>query len=77
MRIVALFTLVIPGILATLGVKLMRDSLFGVLFPIFFHVGIQFVAGLIFFVAGLIFIGGFILHRDRKRNLTKGRFNRK
>lgn len=73
MRVIALLILVIPGILATYGIKLMRDSIFGDYYPIFFHIGIQFVAGLIFFLVGLSFIAGFIFYRDRKRNFTKGR----
>ncbi|MCP8616803.1 DUF2627 domain-containing protein [Salirhabdus salicampi] len=73
-RFIALIILVIPGIIATLGIKLMRDTLFAILHPIFFHLVIQFIFGLLFFLGGLAFIGGFILHRDRKRNLTKGRF---
>ncbi|WP_053219271.1 DUF2627 domain-containing protein [Virgibacillus senegalensis] len=74
MRLIALIILVIPGIAATLGIKWMRDAFFGEYHPWFFHVVIQFAAGLIFFLAGIAFIGGFILFRDRKRNLTKGKF---
>ncbi|WP_226035074.1 DUF2627 domain-containing protein [Aquibacillus saliphilus] len=74
MRLVALVILVIPGLVATLGIKLMRDAVFGLFYPILFHSAIQFVVGLLFFLGGIAFIGGFILHRDRKRNLTKGRF---
>ncbi|MBM7569720.1 DUF2627 family protein [Aquibacillus albus] len=74
MRIIALLLLVLPGILATLGIKLMRDAAFAEFYPYFFHLSIQFIVGLLLFLGGLGFIGGFILHRDRKRNLTKGRF---
>src|SRR5699024_6893805 len=49
----------------------MRDALFAEFYSIFIHEGIQFVVGLIMFVAGLSFIGGFIYHRDKKRQLTK------
>ncbi|WP_138415893.1 DUF2627 domain-containing protein [Aquibacillus sediminis] len=76
MRLLALLILVIPGVIATLGVKLVRDALFGVFYSIFFHLSIQFIIGLLFFFIGITFIGGFILHRDRKRHLTKGRFKR-
>lgn len=76
-RFFALLVILIPGVLATYGIKLMRDALFGELTPIFFHVLIQLIVGLLFFLFGLFFIGGFILHRDRKRNLTKGRFAKK
>lgn len=74
MRLIALLILVIPGIVAVYGIKLIRDALFGEFHPIFFHMALQGIVGVIFVVGGLAFIGGFILHRDRKRNLTKGRF---
>lgn len=74
MRLIALLILVIPGIVAVYGIKLIRDALFGEFHPIFFHMVLQGIVGVIFVVGGLAFIGGFILHRDRKRNLTKGRF---
>lgn len=66
-RIFAVLLLVIPGIISAYGIKLMRDSLFGELYPIFFYLGIQFFIGVIFFLGGIAFIGGFIVHRDRKR----------
>ncbi|MGP4042300.1 DUF2627 domain-containing protein [Gracilibacillus sp. D59] len=72
MRIIALLILVLPAALATYGIKLMRDAFFGELTAIFMHVIIQFIVGLGLFVGGLYFIGGFILHRDRKRHLIKG-----
>ncbi|WP_163537726.1 DUF2627 domain-containing protein [Gracilibacillus sp. YIM 98692] len=72
MRIIAFIILVLPAIFATYGIKLMRDAFFGELTFIFFHVIIQFIVGLILFIGGLCFIGGFILHRDRKRKLVKG-----
>ncbi|WP_077621629.1 DUF2627 family protein [Sediminibacillus massiliensis] len=73
MRLFALIILLIPGIIATLGVKLMRDAIFGDFYSMFFHIGVQFVFGLIFFLGGLTFIGGFIFYRDKKRNLTKSK----
>ncbi|WP_186578021.1 DUF2627 family protein [Aquibacillus kalidii] len=76
MRFFALLLLVVPGIIATIGIKLIRDAFFGISYPIFFHIAIQVIIGIIFFLIGLTFIGGFILHRDRKRNLTKGRFGK-
>lgn len=75
-RIIALILLVIPGIVAGYGIKLMRDMLFGVLqFP-FPYLWLQFLAGLILFVGGLGFIGGFIFHRDRKQNKVQDRFKK-
>lgn len=76
MRLIALLILVIPGIIAVYGIKLIRDALFGEFHPIFLHIGLQGLAGLLFVIGGIAFIGGFILHRDRKRNLTKGRFKK-
>lgn len=70
-RFIAISLLVAPGILSAIGVKLMRDTLFNDFHPMFLHIGIQFVAGLIFFLIGIIFITGFIVHRDRKKNLVK------
>ncbi|WP_082233893.1 DUF2627 domain-containing protein [Halobacillus massiliensis] len=77
MRLIALLILVMPGIMAVIGIKLIRDALFNVFHPIFLHVAVQGIVGLLFVIGGIAFIGGFILHRDRKRNLTKGRFKKK
>jgi hypothetical protein len=75
-RIIAIIILFIPGVIAAIGIKLMRDSLFTSFYPIFLHSSIQFTIGLILFLAGLAFIGGFIVHRDRKQQKTKqGRRN--
>ncbi|HLR08204.1 MAG TPA: DUF2627 domain-containing protein [Bacillota bacterium] len=71
MRIVAVLLLVIPGFIAAYGIKLMRDSLFNAYFPIFVNSGVQFIIGFILFVAGITFVGGFIVHRDRKKQKNK------
>ncbi|WP_318036078.1 DUF2627 family protein [Halobacillus salinarum] len=55
----------------------MRDALFGIFHPIFLHIVIQGFAGFLLLIGGIGFIGGYILHRDKKRNLTKGRFKQK
>jgi hypothetical protein len=73
-RLIALIIMLIPGALAALGIKLMRDMLFGILQPPFYALWLQFIAGLLFFLGGLGFIAGFILHRDRKRNKVQDRF---
>ncbi|MYL33539.1 DUF2627 family protein [Pontibacillus yanchengensis] len=73
-RIIALFILVIPGALAVLGIKIMRDTLFGIEYPILFTLWFQFIAGFLLFLLGLAFIAGFILYRDRKLGKTEGRF---
>ncbi len=75
-RIVALVIMLIPGALAALGIKLMRDMLFGILQPPIPYLWLQFILGFLLFVIGLGFIGGFILHRDRKRNKVQARFKK-
>jgi hypothetical protein len=76
-RIIALIILLIPGFLAALGIKLMRDMTFGILQAPFSFLWLQFLSGLIFFICGLGFVAGFILHRDRKRNKVQARFQDK
>jgi hypothetical protein len=73
-RIIALIIMFIPGFIAALGIKLMRDMVFGILQSPFTLLWIQFLAGLIFFLAGLGFVAGFILHRDRKKNKVQAIF---
>ncbi|WP_373892724.1 DUF2627 domain-containing protein [Virgibacillus natechei] len=75
-RIIAVSLLFIPGILAAYGIKLMRDSLFNEFNPIFFHAGIQFFIGALLLVGGIWFIGGFLVHRDKKKNLVGKRHKR-
>lgn len=70
-RLIAVLMLFIPGIIAAFGIKLMRDALFAEFFSIFYNVGIQFIIGFILFSLGTAFLGGFIFHRDKKRNLIK------
>jgi hypothetical protein len=70
-RIIAALTLFVPGIIAAIGIKLMRDTLFDEFHPIFIHASIQFAIGLILFIGGLTFLGGFIIHRDRKKQAEK------
>src|SRR5699024_1263267 len=69
LRIIAVIILFIPGVIGAFGIKLMRDALFSDFYPIFFHIGIQFVIGFIMFIGGLAFIGGFLYIRDKKKNL--------
>jgi hypothetical protein len=73
-RIIALVILLIPGVFAALGVKLMRDMVFGILQNPFPFLWLQFLTGLLMFLIGLWFVAGFILHRDRKRNKVQSRF---
>jgi hypothetical protein len=76
-RIVALVIMVIPGILAALGIKLMRDMTFGILQSPIPFLSLQFILGLFLFLGGLSFIAGFIFYRDRKRNKVQKRFTKR
>lgn len=71
MRIIALVILFIPGVIGAYGIKLMRDALFSDITPFLVNPSLQFIVGFILFAAGLAFIGGFIVHRDRKKQLGK------
>lgn len=76
-RFLALIILLIPGVLAVIGVKLMRDSVFDILQPVFPWLWLQVVCGLLFFLFGISFIGGWIFYRDRKRHYVADRFRKK
>jgi len=76
-RIIALIILVIPGFMAALGIKLMRDMTFGILQKPIPFLWLQFLLGLVFFISGLSFVAGFIFYRDRKRNKVQQRFQGK
>ncbi|MGG3802995.1 DUF2627 domain-containing protein [Metabacillus fastidiosus] len=73
-RLIALIIMLIPGLIAALGIKLMRDIFFGVLHSPIPSLSLQFLLGFIFFIAGLGFIAGFIFRRDRKNNKVQQRF---
>ncbi|MGG3450114.1 MULTISPECIES: DUF2627 domain-containing protein [Bacillaceae] len=76
-RIIALLILVVPGFLAGVGIKLMRDMLFGILQPPFPFLWMQFIAGLLLFLGGLGFVAGFIFRRDRKQDKVQPKFQNK
>lgn len=76
-RLIALLIMVIPGIAGVVGIKLMRDVLFGILHTGFYALWLQFLAGLLFFIGGLSFVGGFVFYRDRKRNKVQNRFQKR
>jgi hypothetical protein len=76
-RILALFIMVIPALLAVYGVKLMRDMTFGILQPPIPFLWLQFLIGVILFLGGLSFVAGFIFYRDRKQNRVQKRFTKK
>lgn len=73
-RIIALIIVLIPGILAVYGIKLMRDMVFNIAHPLFPALWMQFLAGLFLFFIGLWFVGGFIFYRDKKRKRVQTRF---
>ncbi|WP_339228072.1 DUF2627 family protein [Oceanobacillus sp. FSL K6-2867] len=70
-RFLAILLLFIPGVIAAIGIKLMRDTIFDEFYAYFFYPGIQFTIGLLLFILGLLFLGGFIIYRDRKRQKIK------
>lgn len=74
-RIIALIIMVIPGLIAAYGIKLMRDMTFGILQPPIPFLWLQFILGLLFFLGGLSFVAGFIFYRDRKRNKVQKKFS--
>ncbi|MGQ9009459.1 DUF2627 domain-containing protein [Bacillus stercoris] len=76
-RLLALLILVIPGAISALGIKLMRDTLFGHAIKPFSALWLQGLSGFIFFVIGLYVLAGFILYRDRKRNQVSPRFRKR
>lgn len=75
-RIIALMIMVIPGVFAAYGVKLIRDMVFGILHAPLPYLWLQFIIGLLMVILGVGFIAGFILHRDRKRNKVQSRFQK-
>ncbi|MGG0027636.1 DUF2627 domain-containing protein [Bacillus safensis subsp. osmophilus] len=76
-RILALVIILIPGALAALGVKLLRDTVFGIIIEPFPFLWLQGIAGLVFLGVGLYVVAGFILYRDRKRNKVTTRFKQR
>lgn len=73
-RFIAFTILFIPGAIAAYGIKLMRDMLFGIHQPPYPTLWLQSIIGLVLTIGGIAFIGGFILHRDRKRKKVQDRF---
>ena len=76
-RLAAFIVLLIPGLFAAGGIKLMRDSIFGILFNPFPVIWLQFLIGFIMFSAGIGFFAGFLLRRDRKNGRVQPKFNKK
>ncbi|QTD41738.1 DUF2627 domain-containing protein [Sporosarcina sp. Te-1] len=76
-RLAAFIVLLVPGLMAAFGIKLMRDSLFGVLFSPFPFIWLQFLIGFLLFAAGLGFFAGFLLRRDRRKGRVQEKFQEK
>lgn len=76
-RTLAFLVLLIPGLMAAGGIKLIRDTIFGKLIGPIPFLGLQFVFGIILLVIGLGFFAGFLLHRDRKNGKVQPRFANK
>ncbi|HLR11065.1 MAG TPA: DUF2627 domain-containing protein [Sporosarcina sp.] len=76
-RLAAFIVLLIPGLIAAGGIKLMRDSLYGIIFFPFTYSWLQFLIGLIMLTLGIGFFAGFLLHRDRKKGRVQERFVKK
>ncbi|MFC3418147.1 DUF2627 domain-containing protein [Salinicoccus hispanicus] len=73
-KIIALAILVIPVFLAGLGIKYMRDSIFGIVNDPFTLTVVQFIIGLLLTVLGVWFIGGYILHREQRQKKMQAQF---
>ena len=75
-RFAAFIVLLIPAIMAAVGIKFMRDTLFGNLISPIPWIWLQFVIGLILFLIGFFFFAGFLLHRDRKKGKVAARWQK-
>lgn len=75
-RILAILILCIPGAVGVYGWTLMRNVFFDYMAGRGFD-WLSFLGGLILFLLGVAFVGGFILHRDAKRNKVQPKFLKK
>ncbi|AYC29531.1 DUF2627 domain-containing protein [Paenisporosarcina cavernae] len=73
-RLIAFIILLIPGVMAAGGIKLVRDTLFGKLISPFPFLSVQLLVGTVFIVLGLGFFAGFLLRRDRKNGKIQPKF---
>ena len=76
-KFIALMLLVIPVIIAGIGIKLIRDSMFGIINDQFTVVYMQFIVGVILMVLGIWFIAGYIMNRENKHNRLKESLRKK
>ena len=68
--------LVIPIYLAGLGIKWMRDALFGILVPELHYIWLQFIIVFVLMVLGVSFVGGYILHIEKKSKRAQQKFRK-
>lgn len=73
-KIIALMVLVIPIYFAGLGIKWMRDALFGILVPELHYIWLQFTIGFVLMLFGVSFVGGYILHIEKKSKRAQEKF---
>ncbi|MFX3674806.1 MAG: DUF2627 domain-containing protein [Paenisporosarcina sp.] len=76
-RFLAFIVLLIPGLMAAGGIKLIRDTVFGKLIEPIPFLWLQFIVGIILLVLGLGFFAGFLLNRDRKNGKVQPKFAKK
>ncbi|WP_414050251.1 DUF2627 domain-containing protein [Macrococcus animalis] len=76
-KFIALLVLVIPIYFAGLGIKWMRDAVFGLLVPELHYIWLQFFIGFILMILGVSFVGGYILHIEKKSKRAQEKFYKK
>jgi len=75
-RVLAIVILCIPGAIGVYGWTWMRNVFFDYMAGKGFD-WLSFLGGLTLFLFGVAFVGGFIVHRDAKRNKIQPKFRRK
>ncbi|MGE6488535.1 DUF2627 domain-containing protein [Paenisporosarcina sp. NPDC076898] len=73
-RMLAFLVLLIPGLMAAGGIKLIRDTIFGKLIGPIPFLWLQLLIGIALLVIGFGFFAGFLLHRDRKNGKVQAKF---
>lgn len=76
-KFIALMLLVIPVIIAGIGIKLIRDSMFGIMNEPFTVVYLQFIAGVVLAVLGTWFVAGYIMNRENKHKRLRDELRKK
>lgn len=76
-KLIALMLLVIPVIIAGIGIKLIRDSMFGIINDPFTAVYLQFIVGALLAVLGTWFVAGYIMNRENKHKRLKNSLKKK